>query len=123
MLFLFILLALFLLSIVFLVKKNNKKNSNSLIFSLALISVMVISVVLLIIPLTRIDDKLTIEKIKRTKLTIENSRKNCNETERAAILNKIIDINSKIAKMKYINSTFLGDIFVVDELANMDYLE
>jgi hypothetical protein len=58
-----------------------------------------------------------------TKKTIENSRNsNPSELERAALTNKIIEINQYLASAKYWNKTILG-CYICDEVTRLEPLK
>ena len=122
MLFLLILIAVFILSIFLLFYYQY---DNDYIFFPSIIVCFICIIFLISIPIARLKDKLLIEEIKSFELTVKNCRENENilVIERAAILKQITDINRKLSKAKYLNKTFIGDIFVVDELCKLEYIE
>jgi len=122
MTFLILLIALSLLSgyICYIADKKD-------LFGLTMLSCLICglcAVALVVgIPISRSADLSQIEKIKAVELTLESGRKTGSDIERAAILMEIAEINKRLATAKYWNSTFIGDIFIVDELANMDFIK
>ena len=55
--------------------------------------------------------------------TISDSRENMNEIERAALLNKVIEINSNLATYKALSDNFWVGWYYNDRIAELEYLE
>ena len=55
--------------------------------------------------------------------TISNSRENMNEIERAALLNKVIEINANLATYKALSDSFWVGWYYNDRIAELEYLE
>lgn len=69
------------------------------------------------------DSKSNIYQYEAIKVTIEQSRsKEIDPLERAALTQKIIDLNATLASAKYYNQTFVGDM-ISDDFANLPYLK
>jgi hypothetical protein len=83
----------------------------------------ILAAFLVVIPLSRLQDRLFMEEVKTFELTINDNRENKSEIERAAILTQITKINRRLAKAKYLNTTFIGDVLVVDALCELDYVQ
>jgi hypothetical protein len=78
---------------------------------------------LLFWPLAYISSKDSFITYQSTKTVIEKARKsNISEVERAALTNKIIEINSEIASAKYWNKTIF-DCLIYDEFADLEPLK
>ena len=122
MLFLIIIIALFVVSVTACRIATRRVDMWSLEVSSMLLCIAC-GFILLFIPLSRLSDRLFIEEIKTFEQTVEDSRESQSEIERAAILGRITEINRRLAKAKYLNKTFIGDIFVVDDLSELEYLK
>lgn len=74
-------------------------------------------------PMSYADSKAQIYKYEAIKQTIESARSNpLNDIERAALTQKIIDVNTDLASAKYYNNTIFGDA-ISDDLTNLPYLK
>jgi hypothetical protein len=103
----------------------NKRSKNDMFiwFLAEIISGLALIVFLIILPLNRIDHYDQIQKYNAIKMTIEESRKeNVSDIERAALINKIADVNKDIASTRYWNDTIF-DIYIPDEAAKLEYLK
>lgn len=76
--------------------------------------------VLIALPLSRMVDKSFIQEYAAIKDTINSN--NFTALDRAALTQKVIDINRDIVSKKYYNSTVF-DIFIVDEAANLETIK
>lgn len=97
---------------------------NGFAFGAALfISSVLLVVSLIMLPINYYNVKAEIQSYYALKDTIEVSRENGNsEIERAALVQKIADNNTRLANLKYWNGTIL-DIFIPDEIENLDPLK
>jgi membrane protein YdbS with pleckstrin-like domain len=125
MAFLIILIVLFVASIfgVIIFSRINLFDRCEALFGISLIILIASIVFLILIPILRYQNNAEIEEIKAFELTINEGLENKTEIERAAILTEITKINRSIARAKYINSTFWGDIFIPDSFCELDYLK
>jgi hypothetical protein len=74
-------------------------------------------------PLSYFDSKNDAIIYQSTKATIQEMRKsNASEIERAAVANKVIEINNNIATAKYWNKTIF-DCYIYDGFANLKPLK
>jgi hypothetical protein len=119
MLFLSILIILSIISIYWYKQDewNGFALASSFVFSFATI------IALIILPISYYDGKAGIKRYYALKQTIEDSRKNgISDVERAALTKKIAEYNADLASVKYWNDTIF-DIYIPDELAELDYLK
>lgn len=90
---------------------------------LAMASGTILIIMLLAWPISHFGYKSQIQQYHVTKQSIERSRKNeLSELERAALTNKIIELNRGLADAKYWKGTIMG-IYIPDEIMELDYLE
>ena len=73
------------------------------------------------IPAERMEDHATIRQYQITKETLESAREGNEKLENAALQHKVIEINQKIASIKYWNST-LFDLWHPDEVEDLEPL-
>ena len=84
---------------------------------------VILSLHMIFWPLFYLSSKNDVILYQATKKTIENSRKfNVSEFERAALTNKIIEINQYLASVKYWNKTILG-CYICDEVTRLEPLK
>ncbi|MGG1659538.1 hypothetical protein [Brevibacillus sp. NRS-1366] len=92
-------------------------------FVTSIISGVLLLVAIIALPISYFSELASIERYKVIKTTIEESRgKEISDIERAAITNTIIDVNKYIASSKYWNETIF-DIYIPDELTELEYLK
>ena len=90
----------------------------TMIFSGFILILMVVS-----IPINRMETKAEIKQFKSIQLTIQKARKNNNDKiENAAFQMKIADNNSWLAGISYWNTTVF-DIWIPDEIENLKPIE
>lgn len=91
--------------------------------TLAVASGCILTIALIMIPVSRVMDRTTIVSHYSLAETIEVSRtENISEIERAALLTTIANHNQTLASARYFNNTTL-DIYIVDELAELPFLK
>jgi hypothetical protein len=61
-------------------------------------------------------------KVESARQTIEMARQG-NEIERAAIINKAVEINEEIAKAQYWNQVWWADAFYPDDVMNLQLIK
>ena len=75
----------------------------------------------LIWPIAFIDSKMHIERLR---VSIETTNiENKSEIERAAIVNKIIELNGEIAYLKKWNSIKFFECYISDEIEQINYIK
>jgi len=121
MLFLIVLIVLFSISLIMFFKLDWEENFRLQIAGLIIFVISLVSLISIIF--ARFDKYAELEEIKAFETTVNDNRENESEIERAAILTKISEINQSIARAKYFNKTFIGDIFIPDEFCSIDYLK
>ncbi|MGG0793706.1 hypothetical protein ABE137_06840 [Brevibacillus laterosporus] len=90
---------------------------------LIMVSSVLLLIALIMFPLKRFIINEEIEQYRAVKLTIDNSRGLINsDIERAALTNQIIETNKWLSALKYGNETML-DIFIPDEVMELEYLK
>ncbi len=118
-LIIFAVLFILLLIGIYLIKKEWEVIGGVLI----MVSSVLLVIALIIFPLKRFIINEEIEQYRAVKLTIDNSRGLINsDIERAALTTQIIEINKWLSALKYENETLL-DIFVPDEVMELEYLK
>lgn len=86
-------------------------------------SVAILSFCLIAWPISYYEAKVSIERYYAVKETIENSRlSEMDSIERAAIQNKITEVNADLAEMKYWNGTIF-DWYIPDEVEELEPLK
>ncbi len=93
----------------------------------ALILILTNIIALIYLPITRREDRVFVEQVKATRITLNSFRKKEYNFDRATIAKDIVDVNKKIAELKYDNRSFWWwDWWTddsVDELKLIKYCE
>jgi hypothetical protein len=96
---------------------------NDLAFWLSFLFSTVTIIALILLPISYYNGKAEIKRYYALKQTIEDSRKKeISDIERAALTKEIAEYNADLASVKYWNDTIF-DIYIPDELAELDYLK
>ena len=96
---------------------------NEFAFTACVITAGLLVVSLISLPISYYSGMAEIERYHALKESYENSRnQEVSEYERATIAQKVAEYNADIASVRYWNDTIF-DIFIPDELAELDYLE
>ena len=120
MIFLILIIAVAIASIRTFILSFKKDNISIMCISFAISLFCLVSLVL--IPKYQYESKMFVKEMEITSHTLQTSRAAADEIENAALTVKIIEINQTLARYKYLNSTFFGDIFVCDDICKLDYL-
>ncbi|MBT6048760.1 MAG: hypothetical protein HOG49_18315 [Candidatus Scalindua sp.] len=80
-------------------------------------------VMLLALPIQRMDTKQLIRDAETTRVVIKEARKDAfGDVERMALISDVISLNKRIVNAKYWNNTFY-DIWISDEIENLEMLK
>lgn len=117
-----VLALLIALSVFSFVKASDIKSSSFWEYSVALSSMMSLSLILILV-INHGSANSTISQYNAIKETIEETRENeTSSIERATLTQNIIEVNQEIASYRYWNETIFH-LFIPDKLAELEYLK
>lgn len=99
------------------------KNSTSLTV-VFWINVFVLAIALFALSITHLDEASFPERCDAIRTTLSMCRNDSNrDLERIAIIREVIDVNKKIASLKYWNNSIWIEWFIPDKAANIEFIK